>query len=594
MENKNEPHPDGQKAGAYRGGYWLAVFVALIGLAGSFYLWNTRQRSEEAGLAVAFRVESDNVIVSIRRELNQYFDVLESVGHLHSLSPDVSADVFNEFVQKGMLYQQRILGVFGLAPRIDGPDRAPYEAAMRRQVRPDFSLVEWKDAGWVPASQQELYFPVSYLAPNAFQDIPVGYDLHSDAENARAMIEAVEQGRGRAGGVVRGRRGTGRLVFSPIQSLMPGLHNGGAGGGYAFGYAFAVIYPAEVIDRILRNHTPEGLDVEVFEGKGQDAIRLYLPESKGVESTGSLRVERALQINGLDWTVVCRASRAFIEQRKTRMPWIYLAGGLLLTLVVAGQIAQLAGRTARIRRLVAERTGELEQANRELEREIRQRHELQRQIIDISTQEKKRVGRDLHDSLGQQLTGIGLLTSALAKRLDQTKQEEVAGQARQIVELLKEARVATRRMAHGLTPVELDVEALPEALEKLTAEIQSSSGISCAFEWWGRLEGLNNDQVVNLYHIAQEALNNAVRHAGAKNIRVELGTRLLKISDDGSGLPSEEDRQAGQGLGLKIMQYRAETAGGQLSVESLPDGGVMVVCTLDDVEPNRKQEEGWA
>ncbi|MDD2238104.1 MAG: CHASE domain-containing protein, partial [Kiritimatiellae bacterium] len=430
MESKKKRGPEGRKAGAYRGGYWLAVFVALIGLGGSFYLWNTKQRSEAAGLAVAFRVESDNVIVSIRRELNQYFDVLESVGHLHSLSPDVSADVFNEFVQKGMLYQQRILGVFGLAPRIDGPDRAPYEAAMRRQVRPDFSLVEWTEDGWAPASRQELYFPVSYLAPDMFQDIPVGYDLHSDADNARAMLEAVQGGHGRAGGLVRGKRGAGRILFSPIQHLMPGLLNGKASGGYAFGYAFAVMYPAEVIDRILRNHTPEGLDVEVLEGKGQNVIRLYPPESKNPVSTnGSLHVEQTLQINGLNWRVVCRASRAFIEQRKTRVPWIYLAGGLLLTLVVAGQIAQLAGRTARIRRLVAERTDELEQANRELEREIRQRHELQRQIIDISTQEKKRVGRDLHDSLGQQLTGIGLLTSALAKRLDQTQQEEGAWQA---------------------------------------------------------------------------------------------------------------------------------------------------------------------
>ena len=149
-------------------------------------------------------------------------------------------------------------------------------------------------------------------------------------------------------------------------------------------------------------------------------------------------------------------------------------------------------------------------------------------------------------------------------------------------------------MAHGLTPVELDVESLPEALEKLTEEVQSSSSIPCSFEWWGRLEGLTNDQAVNLYHIAQEALNNAVRHADAKNIRVELGARLLKVSDDGKGLPGEETRQDRQGLGLKIMQYRAETAGGRLTVESVPGGGVTVVCVLNDAGVDRKLEEGGA
>lgn len=583
--SREEEKKKSRRREPYRGGYRLAVFVTLIGLLGTFYIWDNRRRNEETQLAAAFRMEADNVIANIRRELNQYFDVLETVGHLHSLSPDVSADVFNEFVQKGMLYQQRILGVFGLAPRIDSSERAPYEAAMRRQVRPDFNMVEWKNGAWTPAGRRNVYFPVSYLAPDSFQDLPGGYDLSSNPENAQAMLKAVAQKRGWVGGQVSGKRGAGRLVFSPIQSLIPGIRNGWANNDYAYGYAFAVMYPAELIARMLQSHPPQDLEVEVTERAGEESVTLYASDSAALTVSGSLYLEEELQINGLDWLIICRPNRTFIDQRRTLLPWLYLAVGLLLTLIVAGQIVQLAGRNTRIRRLVSERT-------RELEYEIKQRHELQRQIIDISTQEKKRVGRDLHDSLGQQLTGIGLLTSALAKRLDHAEHQEEAVQARQIADLLKEARAVTRRMAHGLTPVELDVEALPEALEKLAAEVRDSSGISCTFEWWGRLEGLTNDQAVNLYHIAQEALNNAVRHANARHIRVELGSHLLKISDDGSGLPEDKNAESA-GLGLKIMQYRAETAGGRLTIESQPDYGVAVICVFGDGrEDGNEQQKG--
>lgn len=568
MPKKKLPRKSG------RTGYRLAVFVAMIGVLGSVYLGVTRRRSEDVQVAAAFRIEADSVLADFRRSLKQYFDVLDTVGHLHSLSPDVRADIFNEFVQKGMLYQQRILGVFGLAPRIDGADRAPYEAAMRRQIRPDFSMVEWSGERWVPAAQRPLYFPVSYLAPDRFQDLPVGFDLGSNPENAEAMLKAVGQKGAWAGGRVYGKQGTGRLFFSPIQSLVPEFRNGRSTGNFAYGYAFAMMYPSELIAQILEPYTPRGIQVEVTEERDGQSVRLYPEASDECAREETLVLTEPLDLNGLNWTVKCTASRAFVEQRRTLMPWMYLAVGGLLTLVVVGQIVQLVGRSERIRNLVSERT-------RELEHEIRQRHELQRQIIDISTQEKKRIGRDLHDSLGQQLTGIGLLTSALAKRLDQLDQPEEAGQARHVAELLKEARAGTRRMAHGLTPVELDVEALPEALERLVEEVRTASGINCMFEWWGKLDQLDNDQAVNLYHIAQEALNNAVRHAHAKNIRVELGSDLLKISDDGVGLPERGTLSSHHGLGLKIMLYRAETAGGRLEINSGPDHhGVTVLCTF--------------
>lgn len=577
------------RADIYWGGYLLALFVVLIGFAGSFYLWSNRRHNEEEQVRASFRMESHNVISMIQRELIQYFEVLDSVGHLHSLSPDVNAVTFNEFVQKGMLYQQRILGVFGLAPSIDGRERKPYETAMRMQRRPDYSILEMRDEHWVPAAQRSVYFPVSYIAPDAFQDLPVGYDLHSDAGNAKAMLDAVKQGAVQAGGSIRGRRGVGRLILSPIKSLISDPGHNREGENYAYGYAFSVMYPSEVMERILRTYTPDGIDVEINESNNGNVTRLYPLHAQKQALNPSLHDEERLSMNGLNWIVSCEATSEFVKKHKTLMPWIYLIGGVLLSGVVAGQIAQLAGRNGRIRRLVSERTRELEQANCDLEHEIRKRHELQRQIIDISTQEKKRVGQDLHDSLGQQLTGIGLLTSALAKRLDQSQQEDVASQARQIAELLKDARATTRRMAHGLTPVELDVEALPEALEKLSREVQESSGINCAFEWWGKLDGINNDQAVNLYHIAQEALNNAIRHAGAENIRMELGSLLLKITDDGHGMNVDDVLRNGRGLGLKIMRYRAETAAGRLDIQSETGKGTTIVCTLRDTTAIHEQ-----
>ena len=573
------------------GGYLLALAVVLIGVAGSLYLWNSRRRSEENQVAAAFRMESRNVFSMIRRELTQYVEVLDSVGHLHSLSADVKAETFREFVQKGMMYQQSILGVFGLAPGISGSERAPYETAMRRQTRPDYSILELRDGQWVPAAQRNIYFPISYIISGSFDDLPIGYDLYSDPDNARGMTYAAEQAGVQAGGLVHGRQGDGRLMLSPIQLIIPGPNGVPQRTGSAHGYAFSIMYPSNVMARIRRQHIPEGLNVQIREASGAVIVTLSSSPQSSSKDSRALRYEESLAMNGLNWVAVSEATDAFVAKRRTKLPWVYLIGGLLISGVLGGQIAQLAGRARRVRRLVAERTRELEQANTELEREIGRRHELQRQIIDISTQEKKRVGRDLHDSLGQQLTGIGLLSSALAKRLDQAQQQEMAAQARQIAELLKEARAATRRMAHGLTPVELDVEALPEALEKLAREVQESSGVQCSFEWWGKLDGLQNEQAINLYHIAQEALNNAVRHSGAKNIRLELGSMQLKITDDGRGIKNVDDvLRSRQGLGLKIMRYRAETACGTLDIQSNPGQGVVITCILQSGCPARKEE----
>ncbi|WP_395736844.1 response regulator [Prosthecobacter sp.] len=209
------------------------------------------------------------------------------------------------------------------------------------------------------------------------------------------------------------------------------------------------------------------------------------------------------------------------------------------------------------------------------------RQRLEQEILQISEREQQRIGRDLHDDLGQQLAGLTIMATMLSRSLASRAAPEVP-EAAKITELLKKTVSLTRSLARGLHPVAAEPDGLVSALHDLAARMTSLFHIDCQLECSGTVQMDDNVAATHLYRIAQEAASNAVKHGQARHVRLRLCSELnaftLTVTDDGAGLGSVDPQR--QGMGLRIMHYRAGMIGGRLTLESQPGSGTCITCTL--------------
>ncbi len=203
---------------------------------------------------------------------------------------------------------------------------------------------------------------------------------------------------------------------------------------------------------------------------------------------------------------------------------------------------------------------------------------LEREVLAASERERHSIGADLHDGLGQLLTAVEFLCTALKEDTART-QPETAARLDQMGGMLREAVAQTRFLARGLVPLVGGPDALRHGLRSLAERTHALGRVSCEFVATGAVDVADEAASAHLYRIAQEAVSNAMRHAGAATIRVSLarkpGRLVLEVVDDGSGLPPDS---AGKGAGLGLMRYRAGLIGAELTVRSRRGGGVAVSC----------------
>jgi PAS domain S-box-containing protein len=212
-------------------------------------------------------------------------------------------------------------------------------------------------------------------------------------------------------------------------------------------------------------------------------------------------------------------------------------------------------------------------------REVTAQKALEQEILEISNREQRRLGSDLHDGLGQELTGLSLMLKGLEVQLSREAQQYLP-QITKISDLLARAIQSTRSLARGLAPVNLERGGLSEALKHLAARCTDMYNLTCSFSLGEqKLPDLEEGAATHLYRIAQEATTNAARYARAKTIAIDLRTTTrklqLSIADDGIGL-SAGLAQGRPGMGLKIMEYRARMLGGTVNFEE-PGKGTRIV-----------------
>jgi signal transduction histidine kinase len=230
------------------------------------------------------------------------------------------------------------------------------------------------------------------------------------------------------------------------------------------------------------------------------------------------------------------------------------------------------------------------QRTQALTEEMAERERLEKELLEVSEREQRRIGRDLHDSLCQHLTGTALAGQVLRERLEAEARPEAA-QARTIVELVENGILMARELARGIYPVDMEAEGLMAALQELSASLTKWSKVVCVFEHDAPVLIEDAATATHLYRIAQEGVSNAIRHGKAKRIVITLseqkGRVTLTVEDDGVGLP--EGWQQGRGLGTRIMAHRAAMIGGDFEIDLNPTGGTFVRCSCSSAAPPKKE-----
>jgi two-component system, LuxR family, sensor kinase FixL len=236
--------------------------------------------------------------------------------------------------------------------------------------------------------------------------------------------------------------------------------------------------------------------------------------------------------------------------------------------------------------------------------DISERKQLQTHILSIAAEEQRRIGQELHDGTGQELTGLALHAGTLVEVLDAIPQQELQGQKQRVLtergfnklralaatisSRLDATNLHIRRLAHGIMPVQIDPEGLQTALEELAASIGTQRQVSCRYESTLSIIQVNHSTATHLYRIAQEAVSNALRHSQANAIVISLRLQgeqiVLEISDNGVGIngvnASGGTTEGAAGLGLRTMRYRCGMIGGSFHLERNEAGGTSVKCIV--------------
>lgn len=231
--------------------------------------------------------------------------------------------------------------------------------------------------------------------------------------------------------------------------------------------------------------------------------------------------------------------------------------------------------------VVKERTASLIAKSQEVESALERASEAERRIITISEETQRRIGQELHDDLGQQLTGIAFMSELLAKKLHD-ENHPASAEAATITAFINEAISKTRKLAQGLYPVVLNESGLAGMLENLVQSVIMLYPVGCELICEGDCTVTEPLTAINLFRIAQEAVNNAIKHSGAGSITLRLsggGEGLtLEIIDDGCGISLPD--MTGDGLGMHSMRYRASLLGAAFSVRRADGGGTAIKVTL--------------
>ncbi|HTL57477.1 MAG TPA: response regulator [Candidatus Limnocylindrales bacterium] len=240
---------------------------------------------------------------------------------------------------------------------------------------------------------------------------------------------------------------------------------------------------------------------------------------------------------------------------------------------------------------VEQRTADLRAANLKLENVIDERKRLENELLEIAENERRRIGFDLHDDLGQKLTGVSMMMKGLEQRLADDR-HACRNEARKIQALMEDIINHTHNLAHQFSSLDVKGDDLATVLKGLAENVKKMFEIHCSFSVKSTLPELPKHTTVQLYKIAQEAVSNAIKHGKATQVSLSIVRHddQLFLTIKNNGLPFSPPVAAKNRMGLRIMNYRANTIGARLEIQPLEKSGTLVTCALpckSNLRPNR-------
>ena len=242
---------------------------------------------------------------------------------------------------------------------------------------------------------------------------------------------------------------------------------------------------------------------------------------------------------------------------------------------------------------VEQRTAALKEANQKLRDVLEERKRLETELLEIAENERRRIGFDLHDDLGQKLTGMLLIARALEQRLTRENHKE-AEEARRICELIEQSVTHTHNLAHHFSSIDATGGDFVEVMSGLAATVEKMFGIPCECTLKGEIPPLPENTIAQFYKISQEAVSNGIKHGKASCvwISVTAAQQKLVVTIKNDGIPFSPPVNPKARMGLRTMNYRANTIGATFEIKPNQKNGTIVTCVLPLKTPAKQGRNG--
>lgn len=544
-----------------------------------------------------FETQSRNVERALQIRLQRINDLLLGVRSLYRGSESVTRAEFRDYVT-ALELPQRLPEVVALnfAEFVPGSEIRAFE----RRVREDRALRApgYSSFAVSPPGDRPAYLPITFIEPET-QARVLGRDLLMGGPEQAQMIaahrdsgEVVSSGRlvpGQPGKAMAARAAVYRKGM-PLDT--PEERARAFCGTVGVGFSLPVLVK-DAIPEALRST----LHLRVHSAGRVKAGALTLPEL--TEANLLLDSRELLPAVGADEKPVDRKFQrtshvefggavlgltfaaeptAFGPEEAWRPPFLVGLLGTLSSVLLAGWSHWVRRRQAKLEEMVSSRTQALATTSENLRAEIGQRTLLERKVHEAGQEERRRIGEELHDDIGQRLTAMGFMVESLARDLN-GRDAEAAARAERIETYLSETAEQARSLAKGIYPTHNAIGGLNEALERLAERMREDFGIDCRVQREATAAIDAPELSMNLYRIAQEAVGNAVRHGRAKTVTIAIGgdnkRPKLVIADDGVGFDFDSAKDKA-GIGFQIMRHRCDMSNLSLHVERSVSGGTVI------------------
>lgn len=590
---------------------WSTYSKLIGGLLASCSLFFWAYHQEQSREQAMFERRAQLRSAMVQRGISDATEALQVLNQLFVTNGEVSSAQFHAFSQP---LRQRFpyIELFSYRRLLSQAERPAYEARMQRKY-PGFSISDIVDGKRQPAAIRPHYRVIEDVEPLAPNALVLGMDILAQPLQS-VFLQADETGLPIASPLFhfykdQGKQRGFRILMALYQPGAP-LTDRAARRRAVIGYTGALLRAGDLIENILAPTSKlsnAGLHIGVYAAASAEAGQLVYsvgaqPPRRWFQASELSSFTDNFEAAGMAWHVVINAQPTPLLTTHTSS-FLALLAGLLSTVACGAYLRSIARRTRRVERLVAQRTDEIKQVNRLLLEDIEARkvaeealrhsrsalRKLAAHQESVKEDERKRIARDIHDDLGQNLLVLRLDLSRLALRADSARNAKKRGE--EALQQIDTTIKAVRAIINDLRPSVLDL-GLHAAVEWQAQRFERYSNIRCELQLDEDEPAIDDQRATALFRILQEALSNIMRHAQASQVRITLqqtqGKLHMEIADNGIGMGPDADTKA-DAFGLVGMAERVHALKGSFSTASPHGVGLTIMLSIPLVAPEASQ-----